>query len=131
MIYSTTVSYSFGLLHYFWLAINILFCLLQILAAVLLFRERGTNGWMMLIGGVLSGITTLTLLIVDIFHEVSALPVGWATINRYRNVLGTMATCGQFVFLVGLVLYALRRRAQIHRIAELEQIIAAQNSRLQ
>jgi|GEM_PF-6018722 len=85
----------------------------------------------MLIGSVSSGIVTLALLIIDTFNDGGSLRVRLEALNQFRNILGIVATSGKLLFLIGLILFALRRRALASRIAELEQIIAAQNSRLQ
>ncbi len=49
----------------------------------------------------------------------------------YSNLSAFVIAFGGMLFIAGLILYALRRRALSARITELEQIIAAQNSRLQ
>ncbi len=123
---------SYGLLNqYLWLGFSVMSCILQVLAAILLFRERGAAAWMILIGSILSMAFGLGSRLVVVFHNAGRFGSSFETLIHYTNILGAVSALGGMLFIVGLVLYALRRRALAARIAELEQIIAAQNSRLQ
>jgi hypothetical protein len=123
---------SYGILNqYLWLGFSVMSGILQVLAAILLFRERGAPAWMMLIGSILSMVFGLGSRLFIFFHNAGTFGSSFETVIHYTNILGAMSALGGMLFMVGLVLYALRRRALATRITELEQIIAAQNSRLQ
>lgn len=123
---------SYGIFNqYLWLGFSVMTCILEVLAAILLFRERGAASWMILIGSILSLVFGLGSRLVIIFHNAGTFVSSFETLLHYTNILGAVSALGGMLFIVGLVLYALRRRALATRIAELEQIIAAQNSRLQ
>ena len=123
---------SYGIMNqYLWLGFSVMSGILQVLAAILLFRERGAPAWMMLIGSILSMAFGLGSRLIIVFHNAGTFESSFETVIHYANILGAVNALGGMLFIVGLVLYALRRRALSARIAELEQIIAAQNSRVQ
>jgi hypothetical protein len=123
---------SYGnLIQYLWLGFSFISGVLQVLAAILLFRERSAAAWMILIGSILSVAFGLGSRLVIFFHNAGTFESSFETVIHYTNILGAVNALGGMLFIVGLVLFALSRRALSARIAELEQIIAAQNSRLQ
>lgn len=126
------MSHSNTLIEYFWLGFNILYYILQITAAFVLFRERSGSTWMILIGSLLSGVFGVCSRLFFHILQVTRLPK-WSpeTIMLYGNLSAFVIAFGGMLFIAGLILYTLRRRALSARIAELEQIIAAQNSRVQ
>jgi hypothetical protein len=119
------------LIQYLWLGFSVMSGILQLLAAILLFRERGAATWMILIGSILSVALGLGSRLIFVFHNAGMFGSSFESVIHYTNILGSVSALGGLLFIVGLVLFALRRRALSARIAELEQIIAAQNSRLQ
>lgn len=123
---------SYGIMNqYLWLGFSVMSGILQVLAAILLFRERGAAAWMILIGSILSIVFGLGSRLIFVFHNAGTFGSSFETVIHYTNILGAVSALGGLLFIVGLVLFALRRRALSTRIAELEQIIATQNSRLQ
>ena len=125
------MSTSINLTHSMWLIFIFLFCLLQILAAAILLRERGAATWLMLVASILSGIFSLSSRFFFGLHAAGLLSAPFETVALYSSSFAAAAVFSEILFVIGLILYALRRRALTTRIAELEQIIAAQNSRLQ
>lgn len=125
------MSYSNDLLQYLWLAFSIVYCSLQVLAAILLLRERGVSASIMLAGSILYAVAVLGSRLVLVLNNAGIFELNPASMMRNFNVLNTVSALGGLLFVAGLILHALRRRALTTRIAELEQIIAAQNSRLQ
>ncbi|OYV05946.1 MAG: hypothetical protein CFE26_08935 [Verrucomicrobiales bacterium VVV1] len=107
--------------------------ILQISVAILLLTERGAPNWTMLIGSILNGVCILVRWIsINFVFSGDPLPdPANDTLIAFLRFLRPMEIAGTSVFLIGLLHFALRRRALSARIAELEQIIAAQNSRLQ
>lgn len=125
------MSDSNELLQYLWLAFSIVCCGLQVLAAILLLRERGVAVSILLAGSILNGITVLGSRLILVLSNAGIFELNPTTMMRNFTLLNSVSALGGLLFVVGLMLYALRRRALTARIAELEQIIAAQNSRLQ
>jgi len=125
------MNFSSNLAQIMWLAFIVLFAILQIMAAVMLFRERSGATWMMLIGSILSGGFNLGTRILYELSDLGFLDLKMETLTQYYSIMTTIAAFGGLLFLAGLIFYARRRRALSARIAELEQIIAAQNSRVQ
>ncbi len=107
--------------------------ILQISVAILLFRERGASNWTMLLGSILNGVCILVrLLSVTFVFSGNASPdPANETLSAFLRLLRPLEIAGTAVFLIGLLHFAVRHRALSARIAELEQIIASQNSRLQ
>ena len=125
------MSYSNDLLQYLWLAFSIVYCSLQVIAAILLFRERGLAVSIMLAGSILYGVAVLGSRLILVLSNAGIFELNPTNMMRNFNILNTVSALGGLLFIVGLILYALRRRALSARIAELEQILASQNSRLQ
>jgi hypothetical protein len=107
--------------------------ILQVSVAILLLRERGAPSWTMLLGSILNGACILVRwFTVNFAFGGDALPdPANETLIAFLRLLSPLELSGTSVFLVGLLHFALRRRNLSARIAELEQILAAQNSRLQ
>lgn len=91
---------------------------LQITAAALLLRERGSGPWLMMIGGVIGLVGHIAILIT------SRLPSSYNTLPTLL-ALSSFVSLGSLLFGIGLLLHVLRRRALGNRIAELEAILAA------
>ncbi len=113
---------SYSLYSFIWPLIALLFGGLQITAAALLLRERGSGSWLMLIGGIVSVVGHVAIpIIVFFFNSGGSDPI----VSTLFVVLPSFATLGSLIFAIGLLLHALRRRALGSRIAELESILAA------
>lgn len=108
---------SYSLYTFFWPLFSLLLGGLQITAAVLLLRERGSGPWLMLIGSVISTVGNVAIQIFPTL--ISDGP--YATLRALYSFI----TFGSLSFAIGLLLHTLRRRALGNRIAELEAILAA------
>ena len=125
------MPHSNDLIQYFWLGFNILISILQVIAGGLLFRKRSPESWMILVGSILSGIFVVASHLVFILQSNGIIEWTSEAIMLRVNLISAVAALGGMLFITGLILFAIRRRSLTARIAELEQIIAAQNSRLQ
>ena len=111
---------SYSLSYFIGPLISLLLGGLQITAAVLLLRERGSGPWLMLVGGMISmvGHAALPIVVTDLNFKGPY----WTV-----TVLSSLGTLGSLLFGIGLLLHALQRRALGNRIAELEAILAARH----
>jgi hypothetical protein len=111
---------SYSLYTWIWPLTALLFGGLQITAATLLLRERGSGPWLMLIGGGMTLTIHVAVPLVSRFQN---------SFNSYPAifVLTAFATLGSLLFGIGLLLHALQRRGLGNRIAELEAILAARH----
>jgi hypothetical protein len=117
-------SMNFSLLSFVWLAFGLLVGALHILAAVLLLRDRGPGPWMMLAGGVISLCGSVASQAYNIFRIGSWYPSGDPELHmRVISALSGFSALGSLLFCVGLVLFALNRRALARRVEELESIL--------
>ncbi len=118
------------LIIYWPFAFSLLMILLQIPTAILFFQNRHASTWLALIGSIMgSPIAFINLTIGHITRSYhSELRRDWDSV---MNTLSYVSAMGLIMFASGMLWIALRRRNLSARIAELEQILAAQNSRLQ
>jgi hypothetical protein len=102
------------MMPWIWMAILVV----QVVASGLLLGERGPAGWLMLTGSVV-------LVGVNVFSNVATHPpdeLAGMTLDVHvaMNATGIL---GGALFVVGLLMLALRRRAASRRVAELEAIL--------
>ena len=116
---------SYSLYSLVWPLFALLLGGLQITAAALLLRERGSGPWLMLIGGVISTIVNCALPIIVIFFNSGG---PYPIVSTIMRSLSSFSTLGSLLFGIGLLLHALRRRALGNRIAELEAILATRRN---
>jgi hypothetical protein len=117
------------------LSLALLLSLSQIALGLLFLGQRERLAWVALLGGILQFFSVL------MYEWVHTLPhYGGATetgiIENLRDeelrfIAEIMKHVGSVLFFFSLLVSTIRRRALTTRIAELEQVIAAQNSRLQ
>lgn len=124
------MSPSNDLITYWPYAYTLLIALLQIFTGILFFQERHTSTWLALIGGLMGAPINFINLMIGLFTRSyhSEPRRDWESV---MNTLSYVSAMGLIMFASGMLWIALRRRALAARIAELEQILAAQNSRLQ
>lgn len=94
----------------------------QIVSAILLLRERHVGPRVMLCGGILS-------LIAGLGHSVLMSGLTPQKTIRFIEVGSYVSALGMLLFAAGLLLFALHRRGQSARIAELEMILSARDAR--
>ncbi|MEO5912784.1 MAG: hypothetical protein ABIS50_01015 [Luteolibacter sp.] len=100
--------------------VGLLSMAIQIAACVLLLRERSAATWMMIVGTVISTLGKL--------GSLTSLVTWWRMTGQgYYTIVYATVSFGSLLFLAGLLLYAMQRRALAHRIAELEAILADQS----
>lgn len=110
-----------------WLyAYTLLTVLLQVPTAILFFRDRHASTWLALIGSLAGAPVNLISLTIGLYPKAHS--EHW---NSVMHNLSYVSALGLIMFAAGMLWIALRHRTISTRIAELEQIIAAQNSRLQ
>ncbi|NNC89104.1 MAG: hypothetical protein HKN82_11650 [Akkermansiaceae bacterium] len=108
-----------------WIITNLTVSVLMITASILLLRERHICAVLLLIGSCLSGLSGLAShLVVPLLTRVSSPD----QIGQIFAVIGGIGGIGWLLLAIGLLLLALNRRSQRHRIAELEQIIASRGA---
>lgn len=106
--------------NFLWPLLQVLLGGLEIATAVLLLQERGLASWLMLAGSTVSGLGQLVLpIIVRVAPSIRR-----GNLDLYMLLLSVVGF-GSFVFSIGLLVHALRRRGQTNRIAELEAILAS------
>ncbi|RYD37333.1 MAG: hypothetical protein EOP87_03730 [Verrucomicrobiaceae bacterium] len=101
-------------------ALTILFGALEIIVAVLLLREEGPGPKIMLAGAI-------TSLLGNLAGVASMLMLN-QSVNFGEAVyiaMSALTALGSLLFIGGLLLHALKRRALTRRIAELEAILAS------
>lgn len=103
--------------------VGLVLIVLQTAACALLLGERGPGVWLMLTGSVLELGTYL------FFKLVSFLPSLLMSADLPEAVAFLPGTLGVAIFVAGLSMVALRRRATWRRVAELELIIAELQAR--
>lgn len=108
--------------------------LLQIAVGLIFLRQRERIGWVVLLGGILQLFSVLmTRWVYTLPHYGGATEMGMVEDERDRELFfwaEMINYVGSTLFFVGLLIATIRRRALSARIAELEQILAAQNSRV-
>lgn len=122
------MSVSSNLEQIVWLGVSLLICGLQVMAAILLFRERNGPTWMMLIGSLLYGLFIAASQIIFMCYLFGGFAWEIESTMKITRSLGAAGTFGGILFFAGLILFALRHRSHAARIAELEQIIVARHS---
>jgi hypothetical protein len=117
------------------LSLGVLLSLSQIAVGLLFFRQRERLAWVVLLGGILQLFSVvMTRWVYTLPHYGGATEMGMLEDERDRELFfwaEMIKYVGSILFFFGLLVATIRRRALSARIAELEQIIAAQNSRLQ
>ena len=111
------------LMQFVWLAFSVVIGAIQIIGSVLLLREQHLGPWLMLVGACIS------LLAGGATQAISILgfPFGLTDhIEVFYQVAGGISSLGWLCFGAGLLIYALHRRSQHHRIAELERVVESQ-----
>ncbi len=108
------------LMQFVWLAFSVLMGAIQIIASVLLLRDQHLGPWLMLAGA------CITLLSNSAIQAISILgfPFGLDEhMQVFYQIAGGISSLGWLCFGAGLLIFALHRRSQRHRITELEQIV--------
>ena len=104
-----------------WLAFALLTGSLQIIASVLLLRERHIGPILMLGGGILSLLAgTGTQVMVIIMNHTGNFK------TEILTAISALYAFGSILFFIGLLLFALHRRGLAARITELETILNSQ-----
>jgi len=123
------MSTSNDLITYWPYAFSLLIGLLQVFAAIFFFQDRHASTWLALIGSLMGApIAFINLVIGLITRSYHSEPR--RDLDSAMQALSYVSAMGLIMFASGILWIALRRRALASRIAELEQIIEAQNSRL-
>ena len=97
--------------------VNVILVVLQVAACALLLRERGPGVWLMLAGSVV-------WMGHDLFFQIAPFLSNLLIGEDLWLVFYAVGPCGGALFVAGLLMVALRRRATSRRVAELELIIA-------
>lgn len=108
-----------------WLLFTLIVAAANITSACLLLKDRGAGPVLMLTGSV---ITLIGAGLVHVWTFLQSLGVVGFSI-RILEMLSPLGALGWLLFAIGLLLFALRRRSQTARIAELEAIVEAQRQR--
>jgi hypothetical protein len=110
-------SFAPNITQFAWLFFTLLLSAAQIVAAVLLLRDRGAGPLMMLIGSVMSLIGgCASHLVWIVLHRP------FETLRVVGSVASGIGGLGSLLFVAGLLIFALQRRALQARIAELERV---------
>lgn len=107
-----------SILYYVFPLVGLLLGMVQVAAYAFLLRERGWEPRMMLIGGV---VWILGRLVGWIPELTKPSMLGGSLISL---TLSAFSILGLTLSSIALLIYALRRRGQANRVAELEAIIA-------
>jgi hypothetical protein len=109
-----------------WLLASLVIGALHITSAVILSKERHLGAWLMLAGSVVMLLGQIAQFAIQI-----AIASGSVNVERIHlmAVTSSVSNLGGLTFAVGLLLHALYQRAKIHRVAELEAIIASMQNR--
>lgn len=110
-----------------WLLFTLIVSAAHITSACLLLKERGAGPVLMLIGSAIALIGGSAVHIWVILQNAGLVDSSFS--NRIFEMLSPLGALGWLLFAIGLLLFALRRRSQTARIAELEAIIEAQRQR--
>ena len=117
------------------LSLGLLLSLAQVTLGLLFLRQRERLAWVVFLGGLVQLFSVLMNgWVPTLPHYGGATELGLIEMERDSDYLlcaEIMKHVGSILFLFGLLVATIRRRAPGTRITELEQIIAAQNSRLQ
>ena len=116
---SSTPNLLTSLMMYLWPLLSLLFGALQVTAAILLLRERGMGPWMMLCGSVIGLIGSVGSSGFSILSRLYSI----MEVGNIMILLSFVSAFGHLLFTIGLLLYALQRRALANRITELEAIL--------
>lgn len=129
MDYASPATQLLGLLT------SVLISLLCLIASVILLRERAAGPWLMLAGSILALIGTAVpqgLYVMESFAANSSGAIYEVSPEikslMYFTVWDWLGTSAWFLFSIGLLLVALRRRALARRIAELELLLATREN---
>lgn len=98
---------------------SLLISVLQLVAAVILIKDRTRGSEIMIGGGVVALVGQVGLWTIPLYVSSSEPNL---MIDIYLGATSLFAL-GSVFFVIGLVLYALHRRGQGNRVAELEAII--------
>ena len=115
------------LMQFVWLAFTVIIGVAQIIASVLLLKEQHLGPWLMLAGACISMLAGTTLQSISIL----GFPFGMLdhiAIEIFYQIGGGISSMGWLCFTVGLLLFALHRRSQRHRITELERVVESQQA---
>ena len=104
-----------------WPVLALLLGVLEIITAVMLLKEEGAGPKLMLGGAVTGLLGNLSFNIVPLLTSLIDMEV-----HLIYSMTWALTALGSMLFTIGLLLYALRRRAQATRIAELEAILESQ-----
>ena len=100
-------------------------CMLELVVAILLYREKGAGRWLMLGGGGAAVISYVAAWTLTLFSAYLALDTLLSV--EFQMVLNKLikgiSIFGTLTFCIGLLLYTLHRRGQGNRVAELEAIL--------
>lgn len=107
---------SSDLLNYLWGALGLLSASIQIIATVLLLKERMGAVWMMFVGAIVGALLSLYFLFGSRLTASS---------QNIGLLVQAVSWVGWMSFTLGLLWFALKRRAMANRIAELEAILQA------
>jgi len=117
------------------LSLGVLLSLSQVAVGLIFFRQRERLAWVVLLGGILQLFSILmTRWVYTLQHYGGATEMGMFEDERDRELFfwaEMIKYVGSILFFFGLLVATIRRRALTTRISELEQVVAAQNSRLQ
>jgi hypothetical protein len=112
---------SYSIFSNFWPLFALLNAGLQIAASVLLIRDRGWIPWLMLVGAALSTLGQFSGLITHFLFPAFSRNSNF----MIYEVSNSVTFLGLLLFSLGLLVYALHRRRQADRVAELEAILAS------
>ncbi|WP_193214644.1 hypothetical protein [Luteolibacter marinus] len=105
-----------------WTACNLLLLTVMVAIAIIQFRRRATGSLLMLGGAVLSAIMAIAARVYPIVIQ-RTLPSGVDRVILIQQTLLLGAFFGQMVFLIGVLLQALRSKAEGDRVVQLEAIL--------
>ncbi len=92
---------------------------LEVIAAVFLIKERARGTWIMLGGGVVSMAGQVSYWVAPLYLRY----LGSSPPLQFFYLSSAVIALGALIFGIGLFLYALHRRGQGSRVAELEAIL--------
>lgn len=102
-----------------WMLASMLVISVQIIAAVLLLREKHIGPWLMLAGAVVSLMGALAHPFIAFFSSLA----GRIDLMSTYMALAGLGYFGALLFGIGLLLHALNQKGRADRIAELEAIL--------
>ncbi|RYD48100.1 MAG: hypothetical protein EOP85_04240 [Verrucomicrobiaceae bacterium] len=114
-------SFSLSIMSVVWPILALLLGAMQITASIILLKEKGPGPLMMLVGSVVSVLGSIALPLLSFLMNYLN-----ADFNEPAYMaIWSLSILGSLIFSIGLLLFALRRRAMTVRIAELEAIITS------